>query len=1842
MASVLIIDDDRSVCDILSNIINGMGHCVTCSHTLCEGLGEAVNGKYDLILLDVGLPDGNAQGVIARIQQAEPRPQIIIITSPGDGNGAELAIRNGVWDYIQQPASVHDMTLPIIRALQYCEEGKAKWQGGAGPELPDLDGITSRTQAEKALRESAWFQQQLIDALPVPVFIKDPEGRYLGCNKAFESFLNRGKDEIIGKSVSEIAPGELADIYREKDLALLSNSGVQIYESSVRDADGLVRNVVFHKATFSKPDGSVGGLIGAVLDLSERKRAEEDLRASEERYRLIFDYAPLGILHFDQTGTVRNLNDKFAEIVGASKEKILGFNMLEGVRDPVFLQAVKDAIDGGFGYYEGEYLSVLGGKTTPLSAIYKRISTEDGKFSGAVGIFEDITERKRAEKELRDSEQQLRSIIQGYPLPAFVIGKDHRVLYWNKALEEMSKIKADEVAGTDLHWRAFYGKARPCMADLLVDEAPIEVISHWYNGIPNKSSLLEDAYETTEFFPELGGEGNWLHCVAAAIRNSIGTLVGAIETLEDISDRKKAEEVLRESENRYRAIFENTGAATFIVEEDTIISLANAEFEKLTGYTRDEVENKRSWTEFVVKEDLEKMLGQHHLRRTDAKAALKQYEFRLIDRHDQTRNCLLTVDMIADTKRSIASFFDITERKKAEEALISANRQLNDIIEFLPDATLVIDKDDKVIAWNRAIEEMTGISKDEMIGKGDRAYSVPFFGDRRPNLLIDARDEELESRYRHVWKKGGIQYGATYDPSVYGGKGAYLFATGAPLYDAHGNRAGAIESIRDVTEQRQAEEALRQSEEKYRELVENANSIILRMDYMGNVTFFNEFAQGFFGYSEEEIMGKNVVGTIVPPVESTTGRDLQLMVEDIAVNPERYAGNINENMRRGGERVWIAWTNKPIRSENGRVMETLCVGNDITERKQAEEELKHSEERFKVFFECAPDPYYLIDLQGNFLDGNKAAEEAIGYKREELIGKNLFEANLLLPEDIPMAREQFARNILGYPSGPDEFVLNRKDGKQVFLEIRAFPTVIREQHLVLCIARDITRRKQIEETLRDRETRLRAITDSARDAILMMDPEGMITYWNPAAERILGYTREEISGQNLHRLIAPQRYHAAHNAGFSMFVETGLGEAIGKTLELVARRKDGEEIPVELSLSSVFMNGWQAVGLLRDITKRKQAEEALKRANLLLFTQNETSIDGIMAVDENDTIISSNQRFADMWGISREVLEAQAGALVLRSVSDKVMDPQAFLQRVGYLYAHRNETSLEEIALKDGRTFERYSAPMNGTDGRYHGRVSYFRDITERKLMEEAVVEAEAKYRGIFENALMGIFQSTPEGRLLSLNMAFARILGYDSPEEILNTVRDISQQIYANPERRSELIRLIEEKEMVQDFEVQIFRKDMSIAWIMLNIRAVHDVNGKIIRMEGTAQDITESKRLASQLNQAQKMEAIGTLAGGIAHDFNNILMPIIGYSELSLNAVPQGSRLHHNIEQVLLSSNRAKELVKQILTFSRKREQERRPVQVSLLVKETLKLLRSSLPSTIEIRQDIGAGAIEGTTMADSTQIHQVLMNLCTNAAHAMGEKGGVMSINLKDVDINSAAISGLPDLAPGSYLKLSVADTGHGMDEAVRQRIFDPYFTTKGPSKGTGLGLSLVYGIITSLSGGIAVFSEPGQGTTFDVYFPRTKTLQAPMVEALEPIPTGKGLVLVVDDEQSIVDMLKQMLESLGYDVAARYSSSDALHAFGARPDSFDLVISDMTMPNMTGIVLAREILKIRPDTPIILCTGFSEAVDENRAKLLGIKEFLMKPVALRDLATTVKKILLSGQTNNLTFKADQGIT
>ena len=374
--------------------------------------------------------------------------------------------------------------------------------------------------------------------------------------------------------------------------------------------------------------------------------------------------------------------------------------------------------------------------------------------------------------------------------------------------------------------------------------------------------------------------------------------------------------------------------------------------------------------------------------------------------------------------------------------------------------------------------------------------------------------------------------------------------------------------------------------------------------------------------------------------------------------------------------------------------------------------------------------------------------------------------------------------------------------------------------------------------------------------------------------------------------------------------------------------------------------------------------------------------------------------------------------------------------------------------------------------------------------------------------------------------------------------------------------------------------------------------------------------------LRQAQKMEAIGTLAGGIAHDFNNILGAVIGLTEMTLYECREASQ-RRRLEQIIKACDRAKNLVNHILTFSRQSDQERKPVDIGIIVKEALKLLRASLPSTISISSDIPSNS--NTVLADPTQIHQIMMNLSTNAAHAMREKGGVMKISLEGVDIDSIALSSTPSLKPGTYVRLIVSDTGHGIDPAVIDRIFDPFYTTKKPGEGTGLGLSVVYGIVKSHGGTISVYSEPGIGTNFKVYLPRIETSAAIETKSIELIPGGQEHILFVDDEEVLAEIGREMLQYVGYTVTSRTSSIEALEAFRAQPSRYDMVITDMTMPNMTGVALAREIHRVRSDIPIIICTGFSEFINEAEAGRLGIQKLIMKPLFMKDLALAIRDVL-----------------
>jgi PAS domain S-box-containing protein len=520
-----------------------------------------------------------------------------------------------------------------------------------------------------------------------------------------------------------------------------------------------------------------------------------------------------------------------------------------------------------------------------------------------------------------------------------------------------------------------------------------------------------------------------------------------------------------------------------------------------------------------------------------------------------------------------------------------------------------------------------------------------------------------------------------------------------------------------------------------------------------------------------------------------------------------------------------------------------------------------------------------------------------------------------------------------------------------------------------------------------------------------------------------------------------------------------------------------------------------------------------------------------------------------------------------------------------------------------------------------------FANALENKKTRQALLESEERLRIVFETFPdpVTIIQAD-DGRCIDVNSAFTRVTGWTYDEVVGKTTADLD--IWNDPQEREKLTAAITEHGKVENLEAQFRLKDgrlitaliSAILIILRNKPHILTITRDISELKAAQQ---EREQLKTRLIQAQKMEAIGTLAGGIAHDFNNILGAIIGYAEMALYDTQKGSMEHYNIEQVLKAGHRAKDLVKQILAFSRKSEQDKKIIFLTPIIKEVLKLLRASLPTTIEIKLNIEPNL--DAIFADPTQIHQVMMNLCTNSAHAMGDKGGILAVNLHNVNLNIEAAAQYPGLNPGLYVKLSISDTGCGMNAATMQRIFDPYFTTKELDKGTGMGLAVVHGIVKGHGGGIHVESAAGKGTRFDILFPAIIRQVMSETEELKALPTGNETILCVDDEQPLIELGKSMLKKLGYRVETRILPLEAIEVFKAAPDKFDLVISDMTMPAMTGVSLAKKLMEIRPEIPVVICTGYSEQIDESRAKELGIKGFLMKPFTIRELSKTVRQVL-----------------
>jgi PAS domain S-box-containing protein len=927
----------------------------------------------------------------------------------------------------------------------------------------------------------------------------------------------------------------------------------------------------------------------------------------------------------------------------------------------------------------------------------------------------------------------------------------------------------------------------------------------------------------------------------------------------------------------------------------------------------------------------------------------------------------------------------------------------------------------------------------------------------------------------------------------------------------------------------------------------------------------------------------------------------------------------------------------------------------------------------------ATDIILLLDKELNIVAANARALSAYGYSREEILQLNI--QDLRAPET-PSQLEAAPHLVEEQGNLVFETSHRHKNHTTFPVEVSTRMIDIGGQRFYQSIIRDLGEQKQMEKVLRENEERFRTIAETSIDVIFDVDLAGTILYLSPSVETITGYSPAELIGRHFMTLMVEEDFPKLTDA-----FATVIGGKSVSHFEIMVKGKKGQIVEGEFHGVPKVKEGRivGAIGIGRDISRRKKSEavlrlyaqrlevlrgidqavlaaqppEAISRAALpglrLVVPCRHASVIIFDEADQARVMAVSGEGTTRIGAHAQAALETMFSPVTIETLReggiqriDDLGSASALTEGERLLAAEEIKTYINLPLIGEGRLIgslnlgseaaAAFDAEQVGIarevadqlaiaiqQSRLHERIRQHaadleRQITERRQVEEARM----RITTAMEQTSDGVIIMDPDGTIRYTNAAMEKISGYTRSELVGMHRRSIWTDQTNNGIHRAVENCLRQGETWSGD--ITGTNRNGATYTLKATLSPVRDNAGIVVNSIVIVRDDTHELTLEKQLRQAQKMEAIGLLAGGIAHDFNNILSSIIGYSELAQQKLPpEPSPVSGYLEQVLKAGERARELVKQILTFSRQTEKERKPLQLSLIIKEALKLLRSSLPSTIEIRTGIRAKI--DTVLADPTEIHQVLMNLCTNAAYAMREKGGILTVDLDDLAIRHPSASPHHDLKPGAYLVLMVSDTGVGIAAAHLDRIFEPFFTTKAPGEGTGMGLSVVYGIVKSIGGSIAAESRPGNGTTFRVYLPRVEHEAANHPQTVESLPRGTERILFIDDEAAIARFGREMLGYLGYRVVTETSSEVALNLFRTQPDAFDLVITDLTMPGMTGISLAQEIARIRPNIPIILCTGLGCDLQED-ISIGTIREVLAKPITLKQFSTAIRKALDGG--------------
>jgi PAS domain S-box-containing protein len=891
-------------------------------------------------------------------------------------------------------------------------------------------------------------------------------------------------------------------------------------------------------------------------------------------------------------------------------------------------------------------------------------------------------------------------------------------------------------------------------------------------------------------------------------------------------------------------------------------------------------------------------------------------------------------------------------------------------------------------------------------------------------------------------------------------------------------------------------------------------------------------------------------------------------------------------------------------------------GHDITKLKLTEQSLKKARDELELqvqrrtaqlrrqaeLVDLAHDAIILTDMSGRIIFWSAGAVDTYAFSREEAIG-NILHNLLQTKSRIPIKDIMDIIEREGCWEG--ELVHTCKTGNQVVTHSR---WALRQNEIdgtkeIMEVNRDITSRKQAEESVKAERERLYTVLETLPAYVVLLTQDYRIPFANRVFRELFGDPQEKQCFQHLFGRTEPcetcETYKVLQTTKPQRWQWTGPNGHTYDINDFPFTDADGSGLILEMGI---------------DITDRKRAEDQVRFANAYNRSLIEASPDPLVTISAEGLITDVNAATEKITGYSRH-------ELIETDFSDYFTNPDK--AKAGYEQVFRDGMARDyelEIRHKDGHvTPVLYNASVYRDEtGKVTGVFAAARDISALRTTERALRESEERYRTAIESASDGIALVKEDSHTF-VNRRFAEMFGYEDPSEIVGKPLSIT----VHPDDLAKVLeinRMRQEGEPVPTrYEFKGIKKDGTQR--IIEVSAARTTYLGEPASLAYLRDITDYKNLEDQLRHSQKMEAIGVLAGGVAHDFNNILAAIIGFAEMVEEDIPLGKPKVEHVQRVINAASRGRELVQKILAFSRKTERARHLVSLSAITKETAQLLRASIPTTIEIMLDMAATS--DTILATPVEVQQVLMNLSTNASLSMQEKGGILKLIVTDINIVRDSPLLEANMVPGEYVQLVVADTGTGMTPDVMERIFEPFFTTREVGQGTGMGLAVVYGIVKSLHGTIRVESEPGVGSTFTVLFPKAQVDVFTEKVTAEQSSGNKERVLFVDDEESLVEWGKALLERLGYEVIATNDSTKALEVFTSDPSMFDLVITDQTMPGITGLELAKEFLRIRPEIPIILCTGHSSAVTFDKLEEPGVREFLMKPLTRKELAEAIHR-------------------